>query len=67
MTATATELADALLIEQLCRDIAGKGAADCDWRDVIRVRDHVDRLLNRAIDERQFSSASTARPLRAAP
>jgi len=49
---------DETLLNALCWRLAGKPASECDWRNLIGVRDHVDRLLNSAVNERQFSAST---------
>lgn len=46
-------MTEADLIDALCRNVAGRPASGLSWREVARVRDAVDRLLNREIDRLQ--------------
>jgi hypothetical protein len=49
---------EAQLTDFLCRALAGKPATACDWRDLIHVRDRVDRLLNGEVNRRQANDVT---------
>jgi hypothetical protein len=53
-----TITANAELLDLLCRQVLGKPATDCDYVDVLHVRDHLDRLLNAEVDKRQADAGS---------
>lgn len=55
------------LVDALARNVVGKPASACDWRDLTRVRDAVDELLNGTVNAAQNPtvSASTSPPAHA--
>src|SRR5947209_785568 len=48
------------LLDALCRTVLNKPATFCDWRDVLRVRDAVHDVLNRAINAKQAGDVIAA-------
>lgn len=51
---------DDLLVDALARNVAGVPAALLGWQELLRVRDHVDRLLDAEVNRRQFSDLPAA-------
>lgn len=48
------------LVDALARNVVGKPASLCDWRDLLHVRDVIDDLLNGEVNRRQDHHPNTA-------
>jgi len=45
------------VLASLVEKLAGKPVEATDWRDLVRVRDHIDALLNAEANRRQIEPA----------